>query len=170
MLISGLIHVRQWQIYVYVCTCALSLRSCLTLCDPTDCSPPASSVHGILQAKILECVALLSSRVSSWPRDRTCVSCIAGGFFTAEPLGKQYIYICYIFFNHSSVDGQLDDCFHVFSLRVCVCVCVCISCSVMSNSLRLHELCPAKLLCPWNSPGKNTGVGGHSLLQGIFNF
>ena len=40
--------------------------------------------------------------------------------------------------------------------------------SVVSNSLRPHELCPAKLLCPWDSPGKNTGVGCHALLQGIF--
>ena len=37
----------------------------------------------------------------------------------------------------------------------------------MSNSLQPHGLQPARLLCPWNSPGKNTGVGSHSLLQGI---
>ena len=47
-----------------------------------DCSPPGSSVHGILQARILEWVAELSSRGSSWPRDRTWLSCIAGRFFT----------------------------------------------------------------------------------------
>ena len=40
--------------------------------------------------------------------------------------------------------------------------------SVVSNSLRLHALQPARLLCSWNSPGKNTGVGCHSRLQGIF--
>ena len=50
----------------------------------------------------------------------------------------------------------------------CVCVCVCVSCSVMSNSLWLHGLEPARLLCPWSSPGKNAGVACHSLLQGIF--
>ena len=54
-----------------------------------DCSPPGSSVHGILQAGTLEWVAVLSSRGSSPPRDRTWVSCIEGGFFTAEPLGKR---------------------------------------------------------------------------------
>ena len=43
-----------------------------------------------------------------------------------------------------------------------------VSCSVVSDSLRPHGLQPASLLCPWNSPGKNTGVGCHSLLQGIF--
>ena len=51
-------------------------------CDPTDCSPPGSSVHGILQARTLEWVAISFSRGSSRPRDRTQVSCIAGGFFT----------------------------------------------------------------------------------------
>ena len=68
---------------------------------PMDCSLPGSSVHGILQARILEWVAISSSRGSSWPRDQTCVSCIASGFFTAEPPGKPiyvYIYIIYIFF------------------------------------------------------------------------
>ena len=42
------------------------------------------------------------------------------------------------------------------------------SCSVMSNSLRPHGLYPARLLSPWNFPGKNTAVSGHFLLQGIF--
>ena len=50
------------------------LQSCLTVCDPMDCSPRGSSVHGILQARILEWVAMPSSRGSSQPRDRTCVS------------------------------------------------------------------------------------------------
>ena len=58
--------------------------------DPTDCSPPASSVRGILQARILVCVAISFSRGSPWPRDRTCVSRIAGGFFTAKPPGKHH--------------------------------------------------------------------------------
>ena len=54
------------------------LIKCPTLCDPMDCSPPGSSVHGILQARILEWVAISFSRGSSQPRDRTWVSCIAG--------------------------------------------------------------------------------------------
>ena len=60
-------------------------RAHRSLCDPMDCSPPGSSVHGILQTRILEWVAMPSSRGSSWARDRTlvsCVSCIASGFFT----------------------------------------------------------------------------------------
>ena len=55
---------------------------CLTLCDPMDCSPPGSSVHGIFQAGILEWVATPLSRGSSRPRDWPQVSCIAGPFFT----------------------------------------------------------------------------------------
>ena len=53
-----------------------------TLCDPMDCSPPGSSVRGILPAKILEWVAIPSSRGSSQPRDGPQVACISGRFFT----------------------------------------------------------------------------------------
>ena len=59
--------------------CVLSPQLCLTLCDPMDCSAPGSSVHGILQARTLEWVAISFSRGSSQPRDQThvfCVSCI----------------------------------------------------------------------------------------------
>ena len=63
------------------------LQSCLTLCDPMDCSPPSSSVHGILQARLLEWVAMPSSRGSSRPRGWTHVSYITGEFFTAGSLG-----------------------------------------------------------------------------------
>ena len=51
---------------------------------------------------------------------------------------------------------------------VCVCVCVCISHSAMSDSLQPNGLQPIRLLCPWNTPGKNTRVGCHSTLQGVF--
>ena len=47
------------------------------------------------------------------------------------------------------------------------CVCVCVSCSVIPDSLQPHGLWPTRLLCPWDSPGTNIGVGCHSLLQGI---
>ena len=59
-----------------MCVQAKSLQWCTTLCDPVDCSPPGSSVHGILQARILECVAMPSSRESPQPRDQTRVSCL----------------------------------------------------------------------------------------------
>ena len=73
------------------CMCAKSRLSCPTLCDPMDCSLPCSSVHGILQARILERVAMPSSERPPRPRDQTCASCsscIADRLFTAEPLGK----------------------------------------------------------------------------------
>ena len=60
------------------CSCAKSLQSWPTLCHPTDSSPPGSSVHGTLQARILEWVVVLSSRGSSRPRDRTHTSTCTG--------------------------------------------------------------------------------------------
>ena len=70
--------------------CAQSL-SRVRLCDSVDCSPPGSSVHWIFLEQILEWVAIPSSRGSSQPRDWTqvsCISCMAGRYFTAEPPGK----------------------------------------------------------------------------------
>ena len=64
---------------------ALVAQSCLTLRDPVDCSPPGSSVRGILQARRLEWVAIPFSRGSSQPRVRTCVSCISW-------IGKRILY------------------------------------------------------------------------------
>ena len=61
---------------------AIGAAMCPTLCDPMDCSLPGSPVHGILQARVLEWVAISFSRGSSQPRDRTQVSCIAGRRFT----------------------------------------------------------------------------------------
>ena len=75
--------------YFFICEVKIKIanrivvwESCLTLCDPRDYSPLGSSVHGILQAGILEWVAMPFSRGSSWPRDQTQVSCTAGKFFT----------------------------------------------------------------------------------------
>ena len=64
------------SISIFQC-CYLVTKSCLTLCDPMDCSPSGSSVHGILPGRILEWVAISSSRGSFWPRDQTSVSCIS---------------------------------------------------------------------------------------------
>ena len=55
---------------------------CPTFYGPMDCSPPGSSIHRIFQARVLEWIAISFSRGSSWPRDRTWVSCIAGRCFT----------------------------------------------------------------------------------------
>ena len=83
------------------CVHATSLQSYQTLCDPRDCSPPGSSVHGTLPGK----------------------NTGAG---------------------------------------------VCVTCSLMSDSLQRQGLQPTRLLCPWDAPDKNSGVGCPALLQGIF--
>ena len=67
--------------------CVLSHFGHIQLCNPVDCSPLDSSVHGILQARILEWVAMPSPRGSSQSRHQTHGPCIAGRFFTAEPPG-----------------------------------------------------------------------------------
>ena len=66
----------RWKVKVLV------TQSCPTLYDPMDCSPPGSSVHRILQARILEWVAISFSRGSSWPRDWTWIWGIAVRLFT----------------------------------------------------------------------------------------
>jgi len=83
---SGRLWQRGWTLKALV----LLAQSWLALCDPMDCSPPGSCLHGILQARILEWVAIPFSRGSSWPRDRTQVSCIAGGFFTVWATGESW--------------------------------------------------------------------------------
>ena len=65
----------------------LVTQLCQTLCNATDCSQPDSSVCGIFQARILEWVAISSSSKSSWPKDRTEISCNAGRLFITEPPG-----------------------------------------------------------------------------------
>ena len=81
-----LIHVDVWQKPTQYCKAVvLSHFSCFRPCNPMDCRLPGSSVHGILQARILEWVAISFSRGPSWPRDRTQVFCIAGRFFTLWP-------------------------------------------------------------------------------------
>ena len=70
---------------VCVCVCVWITQLCPALCDPMNCSLPGFSVHGTLQARILEWIAIPFSRGSSQPRDRTLVSC---RFFTVWATGK----------------------------------------------------------------------------------
>ena len=72
-------------LYTSIKMCAKLLQLCLTLCNSMDCSPPGSSVHGILQARILEWVAVVFSRGPSPPRDQTHVSCVSC-------IGRQVLY------------------------------------------------------------------------------
>ena len=77
----------SWQPWTLAYMHGKSLQSCPALCDPMDCSLPGSSVHGILQARILEWVAISFSRAPSWPRDQNRISYISSTgsrFFTTS--------------------------------------------------------------------------------------
>ena len=80
-------HIKAWKKYIYthVSMRAKLLHLCPTLCNSRDCSPASSSVHGILQTRILEWVAMSSSRGSSPLRDRTRVSYMSC-------IGRQFLY------------------------------------------------------------------------------
>ena len=74
---------KLWWMHSFACM--LSFQSCPTLCNPVDRHLPSSSVHGILQARTMEWVAISSTRGSSQPRDRTCISC-------ASCISRQILY------------------------------------------------------------------------------
>ena len=78
---------QEWNVFCLV------TKSCATLCNPMACNMPGSFVHGASQTGILEWVAIPFSSRSSQSRDQTCISYIAGGFFTTEPPGM--LSICY---------------------------------------------------------------------------
>ena len=78
---SVMCQVSYSAFHLYCVTCCVSSHVQL-FCDPMGYSPPGSSIHGISQARILECIAISFSRESAWTRDQICVSCISGGFFS----------------------------------------------------------------------------------------
>ena len=77
----------QNRVEIKYSTCLIA-QSCPILCDPVDCSPPGSSVHGILQARILEWIAISFSKGSSQPKDRTHILSLVADSLPAEPSGK----------------------------------------------------------------------------------
>ena len=91
-------------IYIYICF-ELVTQSCLTLCDPVDCSPPGSSVHGILQARILEWVAISFSRGSFQPRDWTHLPHFRESFYQLSHQGSPYTHTHT--HTHRSHEGRL---------------------------------------------------------------
>ena len=134
---------------------------CLTLCSPMD-----HTVHGILQARILERVAFPFSRGSSQPRDQTQVSLIMGRLFISWATRKAQEYwsgslslLQWVFPTQELNWGLLHCRWILYQLSYREAQ----SHSVVSNSLRPHGL-----YSPWNSTGQNTGVGSLSLFQGIF--
>ena len=142
---------------------AQSLQSCLILCNPMDCSLPGSSVHGILQKRIMEWVVIPFSRGSSQPTwsSWTMSPALQADSLPLSHWGEAHDIPC--LWNLKINDTkELTKQKQTHRLRKSE------SRSVMSNSVWPQGLEPTRLLCPWNSPGKNTGVGCHSLLQGIF--
>ena len=109
----------------------------------------SKSLRPLSQEKIVEQVAISYSRGPSWPTDQTCVSCI-------PCIGRQILY-------HQCHPGsqslQGSPC-----TRPC-CYCCCYVAAVVSDSVWAHRRQPTRLPRPWDSPGKNTGVGCHFLLQ-----
>ena len=114
-----------------------------------DYSPPGSSVHGILQARILKWVAISSSRGSSRPMDRTRVSWIAGRFFTTESPGKPI------------KEERSLDFLRLFYAVLCL---IAQSCP----TLQPHGLQPARFLCPWRFSSQEYWSGLPCPPQGIF--
>ena len=122
---------NQWKLKVKM----LVTQSRPTLCDSMDCSPPGSSVHGILQARILEWDTIPFCRGSSWPRDRTQVSSIEGNFFIIWATREAH-----------SINTPVSHFSHVWL------------CATAETAA--HQAPPSL-----DSPGKNTGMGCHFLLQ-----
>ena len=101
----NVIPIKISTVILFVCFCinrekeSEVTQPCPTLCKPMDCSLPGSSVHRIFQSRVLEWVAVSFSRASSWPRDWTWLSHIAGRYFDVwatregieKPISK---YIC----------------------------------------------------------------------------
>ena len=132
------------------------------LCDPMDCT-----VHGILQARILERVAFPFSSRSSQPRDRTQVSRVAGIFFTIWATKEVQVkwsgslsLIQGTFLNQGTNWGILHCRWILYQLSY--------QSQSESRSVVSDSLWPHRPYSSWNSPGQNTGVDSLSLLQQIF--
>ena len=103
---------EPWWCPVHLFNCFIScvcvqLVNRVLLCNIMDCSPPGSFVHGIFQARVLEQVAISSSRGSSWPRDRTCLSCISY-------MDRQLLYHCvssltHLLLHYAFLEGSMSD-------------------------------------------------------------
>ena len=118
-------------------------QSCPTLSDPIDCSSPSSSVHGIFQARVLEWGAIAFSI--------DCYYQFLNGF---QCCLQTWFHNCSCMVYRNALERA---CLRAFSVT-----------SVVSGSLQHYGLWSTRLLCPSDSPGKNTGMGCQGFLQGIF--
>ena len=139
-----------------------------------DCSLPGSSVHGILQARILEWVVISYFRGLYQPRDQTQVSCIAGGFFAIWATREDWTLLVRDIIERSQPREEHEDkwCLEKrgpSNNLICLCfegqrgTLVAKSCATLYNPM------DCRLLCPCDFPGRNTGVGCSFLLQRIFS-
>ena len=120
---NNIVYIAQWVQFSTV------TQLCPTLCDPMDCSPPGSSVHGIFQAWILEWVAFPFSRESSWPRDRTQVSRIVGRHFTVwatREANKSSEHFCHPGMTYSIAPWSMSGVAYYARVSVCKNECVCV--------------------------------------------
>ena len=159
------------------CCCWFSCYLMCNSCNCVDCSPPGSSVHGTLQARVLEWGAISFSGGSSQFRNLTLVSCTAGRFFTnramneAQSFAAKSLQSCPTLC--SPIDGSPPGSPVPGILQARTLEWVAMSFSnawnwkvkvkspSVSNSLWPHGLQPTRLLRPWDFPGKSTGVGCH---------
>ena len=135
--------------HVCVSVCVLVAQSCLTLYDPMDCGLPGSSVHGILQARILEWVAIPVSRTTPNPGIEPESSALQAGSLASEPIGK-LPFMCeltLLFRIAKLLDLKLSG-LHRPQFNS-----VLFSHSVVPNSLRPHELQHARPPCSSPTPG-----------------
>ena len=118
----------------------LVTKSCLTLCNSIDYSPPGSSVHGISKARILDWVAISFSKGFSQFRDQSSIpyiSCIGRWILNCWTIREAHY--------------LLSRVLPISRAQSCLTLCYPMDCSL-----------PGSSFCPWDSPGKNTGVGCHS--------
>ena len=110
---------------------AKSLQLCPTPCDPINCSLPGSSVHGMLQARILEWITIPFSKASSQPRNLTYVSCIAGGFCTHRATWEANTYThTHIYNNCIHIIAIFLYSIHIFAVYALIIFCVSIYFSI----------------------------------------
>ena len=136
---------------------AKSLQLCQTLCDPIDSSPPGSPVPGILQARTLEWVAISFSNAWKW---KVKVKLLSRVQLFATPWTAAYKAPLSMGFSRQEHWSGLPFPSPMHEREKWKW-----SRSVVSNSSRPRGLQPTRLLCPWDFPGKSTGVGCHCLLR-----
>ena len=153
----------------------LVVQLCLTLCNPMDCSLPDCSAHGILQARILEWVAIPFSRHLPDPRIKPGFPILYADSLWSEPPGNLYVCLvaqsCPTLCNPMGCSPSGSSVHGIFQAKILEQFAIAFSNACMHAkllqscpTLRPHRRQPSRL-CPQDSPGKNTGAACHFLLQ-----